>query len=115
MAKFDTNKLSKEAFGLLRNAAEPRLKAAVADLKDGKKALEKVEADVAATLAALQAETDPAKAAMLAHDLEKTLPARKAAIRTMVRSEVSAEAAALIDEALEIAIKVAVIAAKAFI
>jgi hypothetical protein len=79
------------------------------------KELSELEKDLEATLAALEIESDGRRALALRDDLVRFLPARKAAILSMVRSRRSIYMAAALESALEIATQGALAVAKAFL
>ena len=72
------------------------------------------QADVEVTLSALAVETDPERSNSLREDLERFLPARKAAIVSAARSRLAASFQASLEAALAIAVRAAVIVARAF-
>jgi len=111
MAKFDAAKF---AVGVV-DAAGPHVRQAIKDVQGAKDALAAVEQDAAATLQALSTEMDPARAAMLMQDLEVTLPARRAAIRSAMKSSSASDSAAAVDAVLDVAFKVLVAGARAFV
>jgi len=115
MAEFDPKAFAKEVLKDIQKAGKPALKEAFEDGKDAKKALDRYEKAVEDTFAALKVETDPVKITALQHDLEKVLPARKAAIISAAVTELSGDVMAFLETALDIAIKAAVVAAKAFV
>lgn len=73
------------------------------------------QADVEVTLAALEIERDSLRADSIREDLEHFLPARKAAIVSAARSHASADLMAALETALAIAVRAAVIVARAFV
>lgn len=115
MAEFDPKAFAKETLDLIRDAGKPRLKEALEDAKETKKLLDRVEKDIADTLEAMKSETAPARLAALQHDLEKVLPARRQAIISAAVTELSGDVQAFLETALDIALKAAVVAGKAFV
>jgi len=77
--------------------------------------LAQLRQDIEATLAALEVERDSRRARALRDDLEKFLPARKAAILSAAQSRFSSEVQAALENALSLATRAAVIVAKAFV
>jgi hypothetical protein len=77
--------------------------------------LAQLRQDIEATLAALEVERDARRARALRDDLDRSLPARKAAILSAAESKFSSEVNAALENALTLATRVAVIVAKAFV
>jgi len=73
------------------------------------------EHDIEATLRALKAEADPERAARLERDLTRFLPARRDAIISEVVSTLSTDAQAAAETALNVAVKIVIAAARAFV
>lgn len=74
-----------------------------------------IEADVRATLSALESSTSELEAAALREDLEATLPARRRILLAAVEAELGSSAKATLDAALEVGLRVALVLARAFI
>ena len=77
--------------------------------------LAQLRQDMEATLAALEVERDARRARALRDDLERFLPARKAAILSAAESKFSSELKAALENTLTVAAKATVIVAKAFV
>lgn len=77
--------------------------------------LTELEKDIEATLAALEVEKDGRRAHALRDDLEKFLPARKAAILSAAQSRFSSELQRALENALTLATRASVIVARAFV
>src|SRR3954467_1392704 len=80
-----------------------------------KQELQELQDDIEATLAAIEVEKDSRRARAPRDDLEKFLPARKAAILSAAQSWVGGELAQTLENALTLATRAAVIVAKAFV
>ncbi len=78
-------------------------------------ALKELQDDIEATLAALEVERDGRRARALREDLERFLPARKAAILSAAESRASKQFKEALEHALTLATRVTVIVAKAFV
>ena len=80
--KFDFQKFVMATLTEAAKAAKPELLEAIQNSQVAVKALTSLASDVTATVTAIQGETDRKKLEGLQHDLDVTLPARKAAIRS---------------------------------
>ena len=85
------------------------------DSADVRVELAQLQQDIEATLAALEVERDERRARALRQDLEQFLPARKAAILSAAQSRFSSQIQSALEDALSLAARVAVVAAKAFV
>lgn len=83
--------------------------------KDYEERVAHIEDDAQRTLLALETASEDWRIRVLQEDLKRFLPARRAAVESILVSRVSSEAKAAFDAALEVTIKAVVIAAKAFI
>lgn len=77
--------------------------------------LQTFQLDVEATIAAMEAERDPRRLKALQEDLERFLPARKAAIMSAAESAASSSVQAALETALNVAVKAGLAIAKAFL
>ena len=115
MARLNWSEYVKSLVGPLRELGKAHAASLGDAYADYEERVSRIEEDAQATLAALETATDEWKIKLLKGDLERFLPARRSAVQSILISRVSSEAKATFDEALEFAIKAAVIAAKAFI
>jgi hypothetical protein len=93
-------------------AARPHAREALDHIHDARARWIRLQADVDATLAAMDGAEVGLRQALL-EDLREVLPARKAAILSAVESKVSCEAKAAFEAALEVALRAAFLLAKA--
>jgi hypothetical protein len=107
--------LAKESMGPLREALAPILKQGGQDARDMSRKISELEDDVAATVKALAETQNPGQAALLREDLDRFLPARKAAIMAQAISTGASDTQAAAEAALDVAIKIALAVGKAML
>ncbi len=113
--KLDSKALASAAVTPLRVALQDALKGATPEAKALAQKIREYEDDVAQVTKALQEEKDPLVAAMLADDLERFLPARRAAIVSQAASLSGAFVEEVLIAALGIAEGIAFAVARAYV
>jgi len=115
MTQLDAKVLLRTTAEEVLRGAKPALLDAVMGADDLRQGLLDLQQDTEATLAALQQETNPLRAAGLRDDLVLALPARKLALLAVAQTRLSSDAHAAFENALEIIVKVGVSIAKTLV
>ena len=105
------SKIATEALAAVR----PHVEKGLEDLAEFRFAWADLEADTAATLERSVLSTDAKERRELAEDLERYLPARRAALVSIVATRAGSTAHAAFSAALDVAIKVVVGVAKVLV
>ena len=113
--KLDPKALASAAATPIRAALKDAIDGATPDAKALAQKVREYEQDMAQVTEALQGETDPVLAAMLADDIERFLPARRAAIVAQAASLSGAFVEEVLLAALEIAQGIAFAVARAYV
>jgi hypothetical protein len=114
-SKFDAAAFAAQLLDEARTAIKPLLEVMDQDARTLVAQFDTLETDMARTLLAIQATTDKGLQAMLQADLTVFLPARKAALLAAVATKASGDVQALVELALTVVEKAAIIAAKSFV
>ena len=93
----------------------PHVSDVLEEARDLRARLAGLQADIEGTFGALKSETDPQRVENLKLDLEVFMPARKAAILAAAEAHLSGDVQAALDRALEVAVKIALTVAEAFL
>lgn len=113
--KFDPRALASQAGAPLRAALSAAIEQRTPEAQFLRASLESYEADVASTLLALEASVDTVQSALLVEDLERFLPARKAAIKARAAALSGSFAEDVLLGAFAVSSTIALMVARAYV